>query len=112
MIELLKKRLDDPRLDAIAKEAISFIKSAHQTGGHFPTGPEQSSKALAELQRFRTASGYYKKDHIFGLEESISCLSAHDVPVRLGVVEPDRGHVAVWVDQQQNPLGIMIFRTF
>lgn len=111
MIELLEKYRDDPHFGAVIAEAISFVNSVKILGGHLPEGAGQSSKSLAELHKFRKDSKYYTNDMVSGLEKTIEKLESDDVIVRLGVVETDHGHVALWVNSQDTLLGAMIFRT-
>jgi hypothetical protein len=47
-----------------------------------------------------------------GLEESIECLSRHDVTVHLCVVESENGVIALWLTDHSNvPVGVVVIKS-
>lgn len=108
--QLLKKHSDDPRLKQVIGEAIDFLSSSHIEKEEGPTGPGQSSKSIADLHAFRKHSGYYKVDAVSGLDETIESLRNCDALIRSRVIETSNGYVAIWFDDREMPLGVLIFR--
>jgi len=110
MIQILKDHADDTRFAPIIAIALNFMHSTRVDRDAEPTMLLQSSNSVAELHAFRKRSGYYKDGAVIGLDETIAALTENDVPVRAGLVETDKGYVATWLDEQDVPLGVMIFK--
>jgi hypothetical protein len=109
MIELLYDSIGDRRFGSAIQVAIGLLSSAKLERQSGPNLLLQSSRAVADLHAFRQRSGYYKEGAAVGLDETIEALAAHDVPVRLGVMETSKGYVAMWLDEQDALLGVMVF---
>ena len=63
------------------------------------------------MHAFRRQSGYYNLDAVVGLDETIDQLGKCDTIVHLRVAETDNGYVALWLNDQGAPLGVMILKT-
>ena len=111
ILAILKQGSGDSELGAVTSRAVGFIESAELETERGPAPLNQSSSAVADLHAFRKRSGYYRPGTVDGLDETIKSLAARDVPVRLGVVEARQGAVAVWVDDENSVLGVMILTT-
>lgn len=109
MIEHLNDNIGDQRFGRVIEVAIELLSSAKLERQSGPNLLLQSSRAVADLHAFRQRSGYYKKGAAVGLDETIEALAAHDVSVRLGVLETSKGDVAMWFDEQDALLGVMVF---
>jgi hypothetical protein len=109
-IQILEKHIGDPRLGGAIGEAIDFLSSSHIEKEEGPTGSGQSSKSVADLHAFRKRSGYYKANAVRGLDETIESLRSCDTLVRSRVIESSNGYVAIWLDDHELPLGVLIFR--
>jgi hypothetical protein len=111
LIKIIATLLDDPRWGAVAEEALRFIDASPLNSQHSAT-QGQSSTAVAEMYKLRKKIGNIEDGTICGLDETIASLGEQDVEVRLGVIETDRGWVALWlVDDQNYPAGIMILKS-
>ncbi|MDR3471404.1 MAG: hypothetical protein P4M09_06905 [Devosia sp.] len=111
LLQGLRSHADDVRFGRLISQAIDFVSSSTVEREHPPTGSGQSSKSVADLHAFRKRSGYYAKASIQGLDETIDALRSTDALVWLGIIETNRGSVAIWRDEDGAPLGIMIFKT-
>jgi hypothetical protein len=108
LIQVLRNHTDDPRFGQIIGEAIDFVLSSTIERQHPPTEPGQSSKSVADIHAFRKRSGYYVNATVIGLDATIDALSSVDTLVRLGVIETNQGSVAVWLNEHDAPMGVMI----
>jgi len=109
-IEILKTHRDDPRFREVIREALDFVSLSQIEEEHGPTGAGQTSDSVAKLQAFRKRSGYYKRGHIAGLDETIESLESYDTTVWDSVVETNEGYITVWSNDRKVPLGVMIFK--
>jgi hypothetical protein len=111
MIEILQNNIADSRFGPTIDAAIQFVQSAELERRDGPNLLLQSSKTVADLHAFRKRSGYYNEATVLGLDETIGALAARDVAVRLGVMGTSKGYVAIWVDEQDALLGVMVFQS-
>jgi len=109
-VQLLQKHTDNLALRSVIAEAIGFLSSSRIEREEGPTGSGESSASIADLHAFRKQSGYYKAGAVSGLEETIESLRSRNVDVRSRIVETSDGYVALWFDEQEMPLGVLIFR--
>jgi hypothetical protein len=109
-IAILQTHYDDPLFHSVIREALDFISSSTMEEEHGPTGKGQTTKSIAKLQAFRKRAGYYKLSRISGLDETIKSLENHDATVWARVLETDRGYITVWSNDDDVPLGVMIFK--
>lgn len=111
LIERLRSHAADPRFGVLIAEAIDFVSLSSTIREDTPSGPGQPAESIAKIHAFRKRSGYYAKASIVGLDETIEALSnGGDTPVRLGVIETNRGTVAAWLDARDVPLGLLILK--
>jgi hypothetical protein len=110
LLQTLGKHTDDPVLGETISRAIDFVLSSTVERERASNGPGESSRSIADIHAFRKRSGYYAKASIQGLDETIDGLRSKDVPVWFNAIETDRGTVAIWVDGQGLPLGILILK--
>lgn len=52
----------------------------------------------------------FKHEVFQGLDQSIDCLDTREVWVRLVAIEAATGIISVWLDDENNPIGIVISR--
>jgi len=108
MIQTLRDHADDARFGPVIAVALGLLETAKVDRDPEPTPHLQSSRQISDLHAFRKRSGYYKERFIVGLDETIAALAEKDVPIRAGVVETDQGYIAVWLDERDSPLGVMV----
>ncbi|MGB9330140.1 MAG: hypothetical protein WCB10_05170 [Steroidobacteraceae bacterium] len=107
-IAILRRYENDPKLGAVAREALQFIEGSEFRFQQSP-GPGQSSHSIVRMYKIRMHLPKFKRDAFIGLEESIKSLSEHEITVHLSVIETEKGVVSVWLaDSSGPPLGIVI----
>lgn len=111
MIEILAAHLSDPRFGLVARAAKRFVESTQLIREHKSPSPPQHSKTVADLHAFRKRSGYYNEKAIIGLDETIDGLNSSEVLVHLHVAETTQGYVSLWLSEQNELLGLMVFKT-
>jgi hypothetical protein len=100
----------DPRVVTVVAAAVDFLKAATITAERLPRGAGQNAGQCSVLHAFRKRSGYYREGAVIGLDETIESLAAENGNVRLGVFETDHGAVALWLNDQDIVVGVMITR--
>lgn len=98
----------EPRLSGVIANARGFLKAASIVGELGPSGSGQPAKEVSDLHAFRKRCGYYKDGAVIGLDETIESLALFEGDVNLGVIETDRGAVALWLDKRGSIVGVMI----
>jgi len=109
MLQILKQHTEDLRFGSIIAAALKILEFATIERESGPAMLGQSSRSVAELHAFRKRSGYYIEGKAVGLDETIEALASCDVPVRLGVLEIRQGAIAMWLDERDFPLGVIVF---
>ena len=107
---MLRQTSNTPRLGEVIAEAIDFLSSSEVVREEGPTGLGQPSRSIADLHAFRKRSGYYRANAVKGLDETIQSLAESDALVQSRVVETDEGYIAVWFDDQEVIMGVLIYR--
>lgn len=107
LINILKNCATGHGVDQIAKLALKFIESADDKSFHL-SGPGQSSLSIAKIYKIRMKHKTFRPEAFEGLEQSIEALDAKDVIVRLAAVETDKGVVSVWLNGDDEPVGIVV----
>ena len=108
ILKMLRESSQNPELGPVISRAIAFIESAEVENIRGPNPLDQLSASVADLHAFRRRSGYYRAGAVDGLDETIGSLAVRNVPVGLAVVETRQGAVAVWLDDKDTVLGVMI----
>ena len=104
---MLASHVNDPRMGAVAFEALRIIGQFPATSEHVST-QRIPPKQVAEIWKRRLSMGFLKKEAICGIEETISSLSKLRSDVLFGYVETPSGFVGVWfLDEQSGPVGII-----
>jgi hypothetical protein len=108
LYQTLLSNIAEPRLSGVIASAINFLRAATITAERGPSGNGQPAKQVSDLHAFRKRSGYYKDGAVVGLDETIESLALAEKNVRLGVIETDRGAVAIWFNEHEVIVGLMI----
>ena len=106
--QMLLAAVVDTRLSKIVAATVDFLNAVSVTGQNGPDGKGQTGKQVSDLHAFRKRSGYYKRGAVFGLDETIEALALVEENVRLGVIETDRGAVALWLDEHDEIVGVIL----
>lgn len=107
-IGILKMYQDDPKLGALAKQALRFVEGDSYTVLQSP-GQGQLPRWVASMWEIRMSFPKFKREAFSGLEEAIALLRATDVNVHLSVIETAKGLISVWLaDKTHVPVGIII----
>jgi hypothetical protein len=107
-IGILKMYQDDPKLGALAKQALRFVEGDSYTVLQ-SSGQGQLPRWVASMWEIRMSIPKFKREAFSGLEEAIASLRATDVNVHLSVIETAKGLISVWLaDKTHVPVGIII----
>jgi hypothetical protein len=109
ILQSLESHIGDPLLGSAIRGAIAMLSESQVEREEGPSGSGQSSKSVADLHAFRKRTGYYKAGAVAGLEETITSLGRSDSLVWARVIETSRSYLAMWFDDQDTPLGILVF---
>jgi hypothetical protein len=109
-ILILENHVSNPRLGRVIREVMDFVGSSPIVREDGPTPPGIPAKEVSDIHVFRQRSGLYKLASITGLDETIESLRICNSLVQARVIETDRGYVSIWLDEQDVPVGAMIFR--
>ncbi|MBO9498476.1 MAG: hypothetical protein J7496_10630 [Novosphingobium sp.] len=108
-LQILQDNINHPVFKTTVAAAIEFVASRTIECDQGEETIHPSSKWFSDLYAFRKRIGYIKPGAAIGLDEMIQTLAANDVPVQMRTLELDRGAIAVWIDQQDELLGILVF---
>ncbi len=108
---LLQQLAADLRFSKVAATAIKLVGDygAPIEIGDM-SGETDPSKYYAELWAFRRRIGYYDPTRVLGVDETIDALLAADCPVSLVSVEVDGCVIAVWLNTQSQPVGLIVIK--
>lgn len=75
-------------------------------------GTPQSSMEFAKTYALRRDIGYFGKQRIYGLDETIALLDSFDRPVNLSYVQTGKGLVSIWREaKDQSICGLLLIPT-
>lgn len=108
LAEILQPHANDPNLGPAIAAALKMLKAAKIEEEDGPNPVADTSGYFARVHAFRKQAGHFKQLPV-GFDETIEVLSRQDVPVRLASAQTSLGHIAVWLDHQNRPLGVHVF---
>jgi hypothetical protein len=110
-INILRRHQDEPKLGAVAREALAFLEGAQCRFLQSP-GPGQSASSVIRMYEIRRSLKKFKESAFLGLQESIDSLREHDVTVHLSAIETEKGIVSLWLQNESSPPVAIVIAKF
>lgn len=99
-----------PTLEAIAQMAIVILDG--ELVLNQGEGIPQSSAVYAKIYALRRDIGYFGKQKVYGLNETIALLTSKDREVSLSYIEVKKGMVLIWRDiADQSICGLLLIQS-
>ena len=110
LIARLKSHADDPQFGLVIRLALQMLTKSTQQSATLSKS-ESSSTGIANIWKTKKQMGRYRKDSIWGVDETIASLADHEFKVRLGCIETEFGFIAMWMaDCECRLAGVLLGR--
>jgi len=107
-IAILEDNRENAELGETIEEAIRIVSVSSTVTESGPSGPGQPSRTVADLYDFRRRIGYWRQESIVGLDETEKSLREYNSSVCLRVLETNLVVIAIWLDNNDAPIGVII----
>jgi hypothetical protein len=108
--QILETALHNPQFANVAQRASILIERAGKLPASYGTGDLQSSAEFAKTYAIRRSIGYFDKERVRGLDETIQSLDLNDRPVRLLYAQIGETLISIWVEEHGDTVaGLLVF---